>query len=73
MALDQNGLNPIFDSYGYRKDHWYIILTVYDQDLMNCLVYKHPMQNKVIEYLKALKTKYLNTQNHETLLLTKKS
>jgi hypothetical protein len=73
VALDQNGLNPIFQSYGSREGHWYIVLTVYDENLKNCLLDQHPMRYKIIKYLIALKSEYLNTQNYETLLFTKKS
>jgi hypothetical protein len=71
---DSNGNDPIFeDNYTTRKGHWYILVTVYDDEIKNCLRDKHPMRVKTIQYLKDLKQEYLTTQNYEELLFTKKS
>ncbi len=61
------------DCYVSRKGHWYIILTVYDEIIKNCLRDNHPLKTKAIQYLKELKQEYLTTHNYEELLLTKKS
>ncbi|WP_296383133.1 hypothetical protein, partial [Winogradskyella sp.] len=55
-----------------RKDHWYIIITVYDKQIKNCQIENHPMKSKVLEYLKDIKQEYLATHNYEELLFTKK-
>ncbi len=69
-----NGNSRLFEgNYATRTGHWYIILTIYDKDIKNCLVDKHPLKEKTIQYLKDLKQEYLTTQNYEELLLTKKS
>ena len=71
---ESNGNSRLFeDNYTSRTGHWYIILTVYDKDIKNCLKEKHPLKEKTIQYLKDLKQEYLSTQNYEELLLTKKS
>ncbi|MBC3846469.1 hypothetical protein H8K90_08765 [Winogradskyella echinorum] len=74
LRRSSNGNDPLFEgNYSTRKGHWYLILTVYDEDIKNCLIGKHPMKAKVLQYLKDLKQEYLTTQNYEELLLTKKS
>lgn len=70
---DSNGNSRLFeDHYSSRTGHWYIILTVYDDNIKNCLRDQHPLKAKTIAYLKALKQEYIATQNYEELLLTKK-
>jgi flagellar basal body-associated protein FliL len=75
VTLDKNGIDPIFDSNGYvyRKGHWYILISVYDEDLKNCLIDNHPKRSIILEYLKNMKKEYLSTQNYEELLFAKKS
>ncbi|WP_299117017.1 hypothetical protein [uncultured Winogradskyella sp.] len=74
LKRSSNGNDSIFeDNYTTRKGYWYIILTVYDEDLKNCLLDKHPMRSDAIRYLKSLKQEYLTTHNYEELLFTKKS
>ena len=71
---ESNGNFRMFeDNYSSRTGHWYILLTVYDEAITNCLKVKHPMKAKTIQYLKNLKQEYMSTQNYEALLLTKKS
>lgn len=70
---ESNGNSRLFeDNYSSRTGHWYILLTVYDDTITNCLKDKHLMKAKTIQYLKDLKQEYLSTQNYEALLLTKK-
>ncbi len=71
---DGSGNSRLFENnYATRKGHWYILLTVYDENLKNCLKDHHPLKVKTIQYLKELKQEYLTTQNYEELLFTKKS
>ena len=60
------------DAYTSRKGHWYILITIYDDALKNCLVDKHPLRNEMISYLKNLKKEYLNTANYNEILFNKK-
>lgn len=70
---ESNGNSPLFENnYSSRKDHWYILLTVYDENIKNCLLDKYPKKAEVVKYLKALKDEYLNTTNYQEILFTKK-
>lgn len=70
---DRTGVTLFEDNYSSRKGHWYLVLTVYDDDIKNCLLDKHPDKSVIIEYLKNLKEEYLATNNYEELLFAKKS
>ena len=71
---ESNGNTPLFeDNYTSRTGHWYIIITVFDENNENCLLEKHPQHKNIIKYLKDLQQEYLTTQNYEELLFTKKS
>jgi len=71
---ESNGNSRLFeDHYSNRTGYWYIIITIYDENITNCLRDKHPLKEKTIQYLKDLKQEYLTTQNYEELLFTKKS
>lgn len=73
VLQEKAGFTVFDDNYSTRKGHWYLILTVYDKDVKNCLLDKHPMRSDIINYLKNLKKEYLTTSNYEALLFTKKS
>tara|TARA_R100001369_G_scaffold16414_2_gene31433 strand:- start:381 stop:932 length:552 start_codon:yes stop_codon:yes gene_type:complete len=74
LVLEEKAGFTVFENnYTSRKGHWYIILTVYDKDIKNCLLDKHPMKSEITKYLRALKKEYVTTHNYEELLLTKKS
>jgi hypothetical protein len=74
LVLDEKlGVTAFENNYSTRKGHWYIVITVYDEDLKNCLLDKHPMKSDVLQYLKELQQEYLRTYNYEELLFTKKS
>ena len=67
------GMTMFEDNYTSRKGHWYLILTVYDEEIKNCLIENHPMKPEILQYLKELQQEYLTTHNYEELLFTKKS
>ncbi|MEO1031040.1 MAG: hypothetical protein AAFX55_06530 [Bacteroidota bacterium] len=73
VLKEKAGFTVFDDNYVSRKGHWYIIITVYDKHLKNCLLDKHPMKSQIIQYLKDLKQEYLATYNYEELLFAKKS
>jgi hypothetical protein len=74
LVLEEKaGITMFENNYSSRTGHWYILLTVYDEDIKNCFLDKHPMKSEITTYIKALKTEYLTTHNYEELLLTKKS
>ncbi|MFP4846847.1 hypothetical protein [Winogradskyella sp. PE311] len=71
---EQNGNDPLFSkSHVLREGHWYLILTVYDDNIKNCLSENYPNKPKIIQYLKKLKQEYITTHNYEELLFEKKS
>ena len=70
---EKTGLTAFDENYTSRKGHWYIIITVYDNDIKNSLLDKHPKKAEVLKYLKALKQEYLTTHNYEELLFSTKS
>ncbi len=62
--LEQNDMSPIFDdAYVTRHGHWYIAITAHDSDNKNCLTSKHPDRKKIHDYLKMLRSEYLNTSS----------
>jgi len=69
VLQEKTGVTMFEDNYSSRKGHWYIVLTVYDENVKNCLLDKHPKRKKIIHYLKKLKQEYLTTHNYEELLL----
>jgi len=70
---ESNGNNKIFESHHVnRKGHWYILITVYDNDIKNCLLKDNPNRQVVVDYLIDLKKEYLNTSNYNELLFNKK-
>lgn len=71
---ESNGNTKLFeDSYTNRTGKWYIILTVFDDDLNNCLKDDYVNKEKVTSYLKSIKDEYLTTYNYQKLLFKKKS
>lgn len=73
VLREKTGVTLFDNHYSSRKGHWYILLTVYDDDVKNCLLDNHPNRLEILQYLKNLKHEYLTTQNYEALLFTKKS
>lgn len=71
---ESNGNDPLLeDFHTSRKGYWYIVITVYDDEMQNVLKDKHPMKSKMITYLESLRVEYYNTANYEELLFEKKS
>jgi hypothetical protein len=74
LVLSEKAGFRVFDeNYDSRKGHWYILITVYDEKVSNCLLNKHSKRQDILQYLKSLKKEYLDTHNYEELLFTKKS
>jgi len=72
--LSQNGDEPILqDMYESRKGNYYIVLTVYDAGLKNCLSENYNNNDIIINHLEEIRIEYLNTYNYEELLFKKKS
>ena len=74
LVLDEKlGVTAFENNYSSRKGHWYVVITVYDENLKNCLIDKHLKKQEVLQYLKDMQQEYLKTHNYEELLFTKKS
>ncbi|WP_445381301.1 hypothetical protein [Robiginitalea sp. IMCC43444] len=70
ISQDQNPL--LEDAYSSRNAHWYILITVTDQQFKDCLAPDYPSRLAVIAALKDLKDEYLSVQNYDELFFTKK-
>lgn len=71
--LESNGNTPLLeDMYYSRIGNWYLVLTVFDSDMEDCLRPEYESREKVIKYLKELKSEYLNTHNYVQSLWKKK-
>ncbi|NRB82939.1 MAG: hypothetical protein HRU49_04070 [Winogradskyella sp.] len=70
---EKTGLTAFENNYSSRTGHWYIIITVYDESLKNCLLEKHPKHKEIVSFLRELQQEYLRTYNYEELRFTKKS
>ena len=64
-GLDSKGMDPIFeDIYSSCVGNWYLVLTVSDSNMNDCLKLNHVYYKKAVKYLRALKNEYLNTSNY---------
>lgn len=71
-ALENNGSQATLqDAYIMRLGTWYLLLTVRDDDLKDCLHPKYPKRNQIIKHLQAIRLEYLNTQNYIEAYLNK--
>jgi len=63
--LNQNGNDALLqDLHTSRNGFWYIIITVTDAEIKDCLNANHPQNEAVIKYLKNLKNEYFSTSNY---------
>ncbi|NND51836.1 MAG: hypothetical protein HKN54_05480 [Flavobacteriaceae bacterium] len=67
---EQKGNDPLLeDAHTSRTGYWYLILTVTDEELKDCLHPNYQRRTAIVEYLRKLKTEYLTTHNYiETYL-----
>lgn len=65
--------NSIFeDSYSSRVGHWYLILTVSDDQMKDCLSPNYQHRDAVVKYLRTLKEEYLTTNDYKVANLRNK-
>lgn len=69
VAIDNhrnsNNKNPILENlYTSRRGFWYLILTVTDNDIKDCLNPNYPKYDEIISHLKKLKKEYYSTNNY---------
>ncbi|WP_233267608.1 hypothetical protein [Algibacter sp. L1A34] len=68
--LDHEGYDPLFeDSYTSRQGNWYIVITVNDEAMNDCLKPNNLYKASVLKYLKQMRLEYLNTSNYLEALL----
>ncbi len=71
LKRQSNGNEALFqDHYVSRKGNWYLVLSVYDDNLKNCLLDEHPNKTQVVAYLERMRNEYVTTHNYLQVLLT---
>lgn len=65
ISLVNNGYDPLFVGAEFsRVGNWYLALTVSDAAMNDCLAPNYKYRDKVVKYLRNLRTEYLNTHNY---------
>ena len=65
VGLQSKGNNPIFEgNYTSRKGFWYIVISVRDKEIKDCLDPNYPEQAIVTKHLKKLRDEYFSTTNY---------
>ena len=65
LTLKPKDWDPVFEgAYETRKGNWYLVLTVSDFEFKDCLKSNYESREKVLKYLRDLKTEYLSTSNY---------
>jgi len=71
-SLVSKGHDPMFEGAQFsRIGIWYLVLTVSNANMDDCLNPDHKSQKKAIKYLRDLRMEYLNTHNYLEVLLRK--
>jgi len=52
------------DFYATRTGFWYLVLTVTDTKIKDCLNPNHPQHGEIVNHLKKLKDEYFSTSNY---------
>jgi len=69
-SLASKGNYPILEDFEFsRIGNWYLVLTVSDSDMNDCLDPNYKSRENVLKYLRDLKAEYLNTHNYLEALL----
>jgi hypothetical protein len=70
LKRESNGNDPMLeDIHVTRKGKWYIVMTISNEKMEDCLAPKHESRQKVVSYLKNLRHEYYSTHNYiETYL-----
>lgn len=65
QKLEQEDCDPIFDDlYTFRIGHWYLVLTVMDEAMTDCLSPNYNNRDAVVKYLRDLREEYLTTNDY---------
>jgi len=71
-VLYKNDIDPVLEnSYTSRTGQWYVVLTVNDQDINDCLKPEYTKRDEIVKFLRQLKKEYLTTSNYKSLLFKK--
>lgn len=60
------------DFYATRTGFWYLVLTVTDTEIKDCLNPKYPQHQEILNHLKKLKNEYFSTSNYMEAFLKMK-
>lgn len=62
---EQNGNEPWLEGFEFsRNGNWYLVLTISDSNMGDCLEPNHRSREKALRHLQDLKKEYLNTNNY---------
>ncbi|MCL6460415.1 MAG: hypothetical protein I4O51_00890 [Flavobacterium micromati] len=65
VKRQSNGNDPLLeDLYTSRSGYWYLVLTVADSDIKDCLKPNYPKREEIISHLKSLRDEYFTTSNY---------
>ncbi len=71
-ALENNNLEPVLEnSYTSRSGKWYLVLTVNDEEFMDCLKESYVKRDEIVVFLRQLRKEYLATSDYRSLLFKK--
>lgn len=71
-TLTNQGYDPMLEDFLIsRVGNWYLVLTVSDSNMNDCLEPNYKYREKVLEYLRDLRVEYLTNQNYLRVLLMK--
>lgn len=60
-----NGNEPLLeDAHFSRVGNWYLVLTVDNSEMKDCLAPNYPHREKILVFLRELKSEYLTTHNY---------
>jgi hypothetical protein len=63
--LESEGKATLMDEYHTsRTGHWYLVLTVYNDDLQDCLNPDYQERGAIIAHLRKLQNEYIRTSNY---------
>lgn len=64
-ARTNKGKDPLLENmHTSRSGFWYLILTVTDTEIKDCLNPKYPQHQEIVDHLKSLKDEYFSTTNY---------
>ncbi len=71
-ALEKKGWDPMLeDAHVSRSGNWYLVITVSDDEIEDCLREGYEDRAAILKYLRYLRTEYLNTSNYLDVLFRK--